>query len=427
MHMRSAHPALLWAIGCCLLHSGTASAAVDLALKLETSMGRNSNPFRFPDLALPAEGSDTSAATPLPAPTPSALKQHGLEAGVSIPLGSQDTRLVLTTQLSRQNLTDLPQISHTASEHNVQLPWRLGQLWEGSLSHRQQRTPYPYEDGSYTRLDMVRRETTAAQLALKITPSLEVPLNVQRQMVRHEDLVRHGLLDLDGVLAGLATRYRATNDSIIEVGIQRSRSHYVSRTAEQIAGLDERYTDMDRYLDVSWQYSIKSRVGARLALRQRRHATLAERNSSMTDLVLRATHFHSPKTRIDIDLFNQPKETNAFNSLYAQSRGLRAQVRWKHSPKTQIIFVGLHERNVDVPSPQGLDQPAGQIRTTRVGARVQHEITRGLNLFLDATHEQQRRSGIPTPIRQNLIRLGLDYTYENSTGARLKAGVGGPP
>ena len=49
--------------------------------------------------------------------------------------------------------------------------------------------------------------------------------------------------------------------------------------------------------------------------------------------------------------------------------------------------------------------------------------TRGLRLFIDGFRETRKRSPDLAGIDQTVVRMGLEYTYENIDGAAQRTGI----
>lgn len=406
-----------------LTFAAPAYPAVDLALRFETSIGTNSNPFLTPDAGTPGPTPDALPRMP----QSSGMRVTTVETGASIPLASNDTRLILSTQLSEWRYGTLPDINNTHSDVAVRLPWRYGRVWEGSVGVSRQRFPYAFEDGTYTQLDMVERTSRDAQLVLKASPSVEVQLSLQNQGTKYQDLSRHGVLAQDIHRTRIGARYRMPNGNSVELGQQSARSTFGDRTADQVAVLDNGYTDHETYLEALWDYSVKTHVAARLSSVQRSQKTLGIRNTTMSSAQLRIAHVMSPQTRLDFEFRQEPVDTNETNTLFATSRVLRAGLTWKPSPKTRLGLVMQHEVKSDHLAPGADPFSFTQDTGTRMGVRLQHEITRGVTFFVDAARLKQHLGGISSPLGQTVVRIGLDYSYENMTGARARTGQNSEP
>ena len=77
-----------------------AIATVDISLRLATSWGHNSNLFRN-DIQTGLGGNDSPTQQVL-TPTATSVQTHGAHVSMALPLGSPETRLVLSTSLNAQ-------------------------------------------------------------------------------------------------------------------------------------------------------------------------------------------------------------------------------------------------------------------------------------------------------------------------------------
>ena len=387
-----------------------ANAVVDLALRLETSLGTNSNLLREPI------GDQSTVQINDGRVLKTSLRQSIIDVGAGIHLGSDETRLVLTTQLTRDQFSQYPELGHTSQDMSLQLPWRFGTLWEGNLIRNRQRNPFTY-DADYRQLDLVTQDTTGAVLVLKASPSFSFPLIATVQSIRHDDQVAHGQFDEDRRRVGAAARYSTPDGNAIQIGQDRFSSTFLNRTPEQITRLDDGYKDTSTYLDVLWNASAKTRVSWRIAARQRHHNLVLERDNSVTNTRLTLTHLLSPKTRFDVQVYRQAMDSTGNGMLYTMAKGLNATAGWAYSPQTQVTLQVLREAKTDIISPNAPLAPADNPTTMRLGVRLQHKLTRGVSAYIDAGRERltQARRG---PANQTVIRVGVDYSFENMNGAQ---------
>lgn len=392
--------------------ASTSSAAVDIALKLDSSIGNNSNLLRIPgssdvpDTSLESGGTGTS------------LRQLSLDAALGVPLGSDDTRLILTTQLRSERYGQFSELNHTAEDLSVQLPWRFGDLWEGNLIHSRLRRPYSF-DTDYRQLDLTTQEVTAGVLVLKTSPSISFPVFVSAQTLRHEDKVAHGQLDEDRKRLGAAFKYTTPDGNSVQIGQERSRSKFVNQASDVASLSGDRYRDINTYADFLWIYSVKTRVAGRIAFRQREYNVANEIDKTLTETRLTITHVLSPKTRLDLQLYRQPLDSTAVGTLYTVAKGVNLRAAWTYSPQTTVIVQAQRENKNDVLS---LTNPGGlgdDIRAVNLGLRVQHVLTRGVSVYASADHERLERSR-RGQASQTVFRVGVDYSFENISGAQAR-------
>lgn len=391
------------------------AAPADLVLKLDTHWGRDNNPYRFPQdapvppvLGSPERGSGGA--------------QQVLEAVAHVPLLSEQTRLVLSTKLANFQYSDRPELDHHEGEGDVRLQWRMGPLWQAELQHDRSRSPYPFQDGSYLRLDTVRVERSAATLVFEPSPQWAVPASVQRLSRRHEDLRVHGVLDRQEEAAQVALRYTSPTGSQALLGYKTTHTQFPSRTPEQLAVLDGRWQEQHLFADVEWYASLQTRLGARVGRLHRRYETLSDRDFSKFTTELRLTHFYSPKLRIDLDAWNLPKETNDIATLYSQSRGLRGSFGWQVDDKFRVSMKFIDETQHYIGARGSPIESNASLSTRSLGGRIQYSITRELKTYVDVFRERQVRSNLASDITQTIVRVGLSYTFENIEGAQKRTG-----
>ena len=391
---------------------GTAHAAVDVALRLETSLGNNSNLLNIPDV------DPIAAPNSLEGGSKTSNRQMVVDAAVGIPLGSEETRLLITTQLVNDQFSRFADLNHDKQDTALQLPWRFGKLWEGNLIRSRQRTPFLY-DYEYRQLDMITQDTSAAVLVLKATPTFSFPLVAVAQSIRHEDVLAHAQFDEDRTRIGAGVRYKSADGNEIQVGQDRFHSKFIHRNANQVALLDDGYHDTSTYMDVLWNYSVKTRVALRLATRQRHHSGVPERDNSAATTRLILTHLLSSKTRLDLQLYNQPADSTSNDTLYSVVKGANFTAGWAYSPQTKVIFQAVRESRTAVVNPNAQTAPADNPTTLKVGVKLQHTLTRGVSVYIDAARERVARTRTGSA-HQTALRVGVDYSFENIAGAQAR-------
>lgn len=389
--------------------AGTAHATVDLSLKLETTLGHNSNLFK----------DDTEGSTPpLRAPLGTSTRTHAVDLGVGIPLASDDTKLVLSTRLASLHFGSAGNISHQTHDTQARLTWRYSDLVRGEWAIGQAKSPYPYDD-TYAKLDPITRQWHMGGVTLQITPELSVPLLVGTEKTQHQDQLTHGRLDVDRVLASAGVLYKSPTGSALQVGVARTRNTYPERQATP-SGPDafiERNTDV--FADAVWVISPLSQVGGRVASRQRRDNLGLPDTGRTTLYRLWAGYALSPMWRADAQWWHQPIEvtdpTVASSSLQGSSLG----VTWTPSHKLTASLQFQRDRQTDrlVPG-SGATDPLNA-RSQRSLLRVQYQWDTGLNLFAEAAREQRTRR-VDDKAHQSVFRLGVDYTYENIPDAATR-------
>ncbi|MEY2954243.1 MAG: hypothetical protein RLZZ401_2330, partial [Pseudomonadota bacterium] len=319
----------------CLWPAAVVAGPTELVLQLDTSLRLDSNPLRFVDDANVQASLGTAQKN-------DAITAVDLRAGLIHPFDSPETRLLMTGFLGRRDYHALNQLDNTENALRAAFQWRLGELWRGELLRSSERQLYRYVDGSFTQRAMTRSETSRAELALRVTPELEIPLSAGIQTSRYDNLTLQ-TYDRDERSLDLGARWRAATLSTLRAGYRSVQTTFVNRTAAQVATLDSAFRDSEAYASGEWQYSVLSRVSGRLGYLRRAYQTLDTRNFSVVTTEVQASYDYSPLTRFTAEIWNRPFGTTDLSSLYAIVTGVQLGVRWYATPKTRVNLLVTDE------------------------------------------------------------------------------------
>ncbi len=405
-----------WIPVCWLLATwGHAQATIDLSLKLETSLGHNSNLFRNDAVALPTveAGSETPAPAQQPV-TATGARLNAVLVGVGIPLGSDTTRLILTSRLSQQTYSHTDALDHQPAEHTAQLAWRFSDFATGQVAIGHTKSAYAFDE-FYSNLDLATRDWRSATLTLKATPSIEFPLQLASSRIAYQDQPVHGRLDAEQSSSTAAALYRSTTGSTAQVGLSQTRTTYPRRLQPDLTiGPQERNTDV--FLELLWVYSIKTQATLRLTSRQRRYANDDTSSPRLALYRLAVAHTLSPMLRVDAQLWRQPVQTSETAIAYSIARGSGLGLTYTPSPKATFALQWQKESQRDELFADAPSQVLSNPDASRLSLRAQYNVTRGVNLFLEAGRESRVRRATQTA-HQNVWRVGLEYSFENLPGA----------
>lgn len=406
----------------------TAHATVEVALRLETSLGRNSNLFRADAVSAPTDATGTEATGPQASPGTAPITATGTRdmtatVGVSMPLVSDATRLTLTSRLGRLSYNDAPGVTHSPSDHTAQWDWRMSDLVSGAVALGRSRAAYVLDD-SYAKLDMVTRNWSNAVITLKATPTIEIPVRVGSSLYSHADRQAHGQLDADQTRTTVSALYRSPTGNTAQAGVSRISTLYPGRRRGDAIGALER--DNDAFVELSWVPSIKTQANVRFTSRQRRSSDSDLGTKHLTLYRLSLSHILSPMTRLDAHLWRQPIQTTEAATAYGVSRGMGLGITHTPSHRTLLNVQLQKESQTDELFPGAPAQAANNPETTRLALRGRYELTRGVNLFLEAAHEKRTRR-VTQQASQNTWRVGLEYSYENLAGASQRTQPAQPP
>ena len=418
--IRFALPGLNWSaaiLACFCALPVSASAMTELMLQLDSSLHYDSNPLHIPqDTPIqPILNSDKQRATVL---------SNDVRGALVFPLDSPKTRLILTGQLGRRNY-DAPYtgLDDTEFDYKAALQWQAGSAWRGELSHERQQQLFGYYDGSITARTMVRLNTDSAEVALRMTPDLELPLTLKRRSSVYDNTAETGFNDVENS-QDLGLRFLTTTQSRFRVGVMATEVNFPDRSAADIAVLDSRYVDEQLYLDTDWQYSTKTRISGRVAALWRHYETLQSKNFTALNLEMRAVQDYSPKTRLSAELWSRPMGLTDATILYIISTGAQLSARWQISPKSRVTLFALDERQNYYYALQAVGQTNPVYNRVRAGASYVYALSRDLRLYADGYAEHQNRANVGPPIDQFYLRTGIEYTLENSDGLAQRVGFG---
>ncbi len=403
-------------IGSLLLLSIHANATTELLLQLDSSWRYDSNPLRL------TENVDIRTALGTDRKSDSVIATD-VRFAIVHPLDSPETQLVFTGQLGNQGYRQLTQLDNTEYAYKGSLEWRSGDLWKGRLLRSQEQQLYDYLNGTLTIREMVHRTTDTAEVALRVTPDLEFPFSIQNQQKRY-DTPTNRMFDsrrrsLDG-----GVQFRNEAGSNISVGLRSAEVNFPERTVAHIASLDSGYGDNEIYLASDWRYSVFTRLSGRIGSLQRTYATLESKNFSTLTTELRVQHDYSPKTRLTIDFWSRPDEVADSTILYAMVSGLRVGTTWLASDKTRVNLQASKElqRYQYVTTIPGQSNP--ELHRLRIGGSGTYAVSRDIQMYIDGFRDRLDQGTFGANIGQNMLRVGLEYTFENVKGLAQRTALG---
>lgn len=395
-------------LGCVgLLWCGQSHAAIDLQLRLETRLGHNSNVYKQSSEPAPVAVPDLPTS-PLATGTFATV----VEASAGIPLASEQSRLVLATQLEFNRYNSASALNHQASRSLAQLNWRFSPLIQTEVQLGYQRRPYPIDD-TYPKLDLVTRQWIHGEIQLRITPDLSVPIALTQGQSRHEDRLTHASLDVNQRQTSLSVRYQSPLGNVAQVGLQNGTRDYPDRPTGLSGGGAEKSKDQEWFASVNWVLSPLTQVNARLATRQTRQSQFDQRDTLYS---LSVGHVLSPFWRLDGSWWNQPVTISDPALASARVQGHRFGVTWTPSAKVSATLALQRSQQTD----ELLNPNSGRVplnpSQSGPALRATYALDKGWNLFADYASEKISRSN-GTSARQSNWLLGVQYSHENVPGA----------
>ena len=408
--------ALLLTMACVGGHPLHALAMTELVLQLDSSLRYDSNPLRF------TQDADIQAALGV-AKKSDAVLANDVRFAVVHPLDSPQTRLLLTGQLGRRNYNQLTQLDNWEYAYKGALEWRWGDLWKGEFAHAQEQLLYGYLDGSLTTREMYHRTTDNVEVALRATPELDIPLAGRNRRVQYDSPV-NWIFDSEERSVDLGVRFLSQTRSLVRGGVRSTEVQFPRRDALAVANLDSGYRDNELYAEADWQYSVFTRLGGRVSALNRKYDSLTTKNFSALTTEFRAIYEHSPLTRLTLEYWSRPYGTTDRTTLYTLVTGAQLGVRWQATPKTRVSALLTSEQQKYQYLALDPGQANPQLHRVRWGGGVVYAISRDVRAYVDGFREHLDRGSLGAGISQNLLRVGIEYTYENITGLAQRTGLG---
>lgn len=393
----------------------SAHANVELVLQMESSLRYDSNPLRF---------THNADVQPVVADKKSdSVLANDVRWSVVYPLGLPDTRLVFGGQVGRRNFDEMTWLNHSEYAYRTGLEWHWGQLWRGEVFHAQSQKLFDYLDGSLTTRDLVRRATDRFEVALRMTPDIELPLALKNERLTYDSLDNFFNENVErSIDLGVALRQRS--GSRLRVGVRSADATFPNRTPTQTATLDNFFRDNEIYFQTDWKYSEKTRFSGRVASLRRGYGTLPALDFSATTVEFAVDHDYSPKTKFEVLVWNRPTGSTNPAILYAMTEGAQLALRWQATVKTRLSLKLAREleRYQTTSAWSGPENPvSGRVR---FGAGAVYAFSRDFSLYMDGFRDELNRGGLGPGISQNTVRAGLEYTFENQPGLAVRSGLG---
>ncbi|MBB3211094.1 hypothetical protein FHW67_000329 [Herbaspirillum sp. Sphag1AN] len=410
-------------------------ASAEYSLQTGVSWYRFSNPFQYPD----------GVSSPLN--TNGSAWSDDLRGALFLPLPTERSSLQVTGMVSQMrynapynNYTD--QLS-TSGSYNLDRPikqieatynWEFSDLLRGSVTHRIDDRLFSYLGGEIVpNIDSVPpnvsnvepeyphiREDTV-EVAYRVNNHLDLPLTWVEQTLSYTLPGRAELLNMNSNALQAAVRYNASTNSNFQFGVRRNKVNFPGRTASDISQYDSGYTDTEYFSDIDWLVTSDTLLKVHFGRVSRQFDTLTANNSTLPSTEVGMIWNFSPKTTFITRLWHHPQPNDeADNFLYVMSRGTETIATWQPTPKTRLSATA----SVELDSTQGFPgSNAGNVltngtdRTKRLSLRYDYNMTRNLNLRIDATREvTDTNPGTPATYHGNMLRISLSYSFDNLGG-----------
>ncbi len=386
------------------------SATTEVAVQAGETLQSVDNPFLLPEgSADPLRRSDRVTST-------------DIGAAFRMPLPSDRSFLAVGAAASRKHYDALNQLDHTQTQLDAQYQWEYGQVLRGRFRHRYDERLYNYYGGFFTRPETPRATQDVAELALRITPDLELPVTYTRNTLNYDDAGLAERYNREDRGLQLALSYTSGRRSTFRVGVRQADVRFPNRNAADIASIDSGYTDREGFVDVAWRYTDSTILFGRVGKLDRSFASLSNRDTSLVSLSTGIDWRVSPKTYLSLRGYRQPQSNSQADiRLYVISTGLEGRAQYDMTPKTRVILNGSYEqqRYQSLANTPG-GATGGNDRVMRVGARLEYAPTQ--RVLLRGEYARERYEPDPTvsslgEFSRRSLQLGVSYTFENLQGA----------
>lgn len=386
------------------------SATTELAIQAGTTVQSVDNPFMLPD----------SSTSPLK------LRDtvQGTDIGVAVrmPMPSDRSFLSVGATASQQRYGSLSQLDYTARQLDATYQWEYGSAFRGRFRHRFDQRLYSYYGGFFTNPETPKATQDLVEVALRITPELDMPLTVSQGSLRYNDATLAQRYDSDDRTLQLALTYTSGRKSTFTAGVRNTDVRFPNRSAADLASIDSGYSDQEAFVDVSWRYSEDTIVFGRIGRLDRSFNSLSNRDNQLVSVSSGVEWRYSPKTFLALRGYRQPQSNEQADlRLYVVSTGLEARVQYDMTYKTRFSLTTAYEQQAYQNFTNTTSTiSGGKDKVMRVSARVEYRPTQRVLLRMEGLREHiQPDPAVSTTgdFNRNSLQLGLSYTFENMQGA----------
>ncbi|MDH2239127.1 hypothetical protein N5K27_22720 [Pigmentiphaga sp. GD03639] len=373
---------------------------IEYSVQISRLIQQVSNPYRLPDTAGDRRHGDLAVG-------------DEVRAAAIIPLASERTRLLASAAFGNVDYRDQGQLDHHPHAFKTTLQWRAGDLLQGSASVSDRVRLNRYMASSWPERDLLKQRVFNADIGLRVTESLTLPiLSVSRTSSRNEFALNQQLYNRDDSQVQIAAHLMGRDNSYVMAGVSRVRSSYPDRTPLQIQQLDRAYTDTEFFLNSIYHYSARTALEGYAGWRQRRYATLTDRNVDFVTAELRGYWDYSAKTAFHVHLWHRPFGNEEDPStLYSTLTGGRVSMRWQAGEKTWLSLNVVRERQKNYRIGAG---GTSETMSWRVGPRLEWQVNPRVLLTLDGWRERVSGAGYPG-YGGTVVRAGITLMYDNGS------------
>lgn len=386
------------------------SATTEVAVQVGKSVQSIDNPFFLPDSSnSPLKVRDTVQGT-------------DIGVAVRVPMPSDRSFLSVGATASQQRYDTLNQLDYTARQLDANYQWEYGHALRGRLRHRFDERLYSYYGGFFTNPETPRAAQDLVEVALRITPELDLPVTASKGSLRYDDPTLAQRYDSDDTTLQLALTYTSGRKSIFTAGVRKTDVKFPNRTAADLAAIDSGYSDQEAFVDVSWRYTENTILFGRIGRLDRSFNSLGNRDTQLVSVSTGIEWQYSPKTFLALRGYRQPQSNDQADlRLYVVSTGLEARVLYDMTYKTRFALTTSYEQQAYQNFTNTTSAASGgKDKVMRVSARVEYRPSNHVMLRMEGLRERiQPDPTVNTTgeFNRNSVQLGLSYTFENMQGA----------
>lgn len=386
------------------------SATTELAAQVGESIQSVDNPLLLPDSSTnPLKLRDTVRST-------------DMGVAIRMPLPSDRSALFVGATQSRQRYDTLTQFDHTERQFDALYQWEFGSALRGRARHREGDSLYNYYGGFFTQPEVPHTKLDLAEVSLRLTPELDMPLTVTQGSTRYQDATLAERYNQEDKGLQLALTYNSGRKSIVTVGIRQDKVRFPDRNAADIASIDTGYTDREAFLDTSWRFNENTIFFGRIGRLDRNFASLGNRDSQLVSLSAGIDWQYSPFTHLQLRGYHQPQSNSQADlRLYVISTGLQGQAIYDWTPKTRVVLTSSYEQQrYQSFTDASASAPSGRDKVLRIGARLEYAPTQHVLLRVEGSRDHYTPDPTVTTtgdFTRSSLQLGLSYTFENMQGA----------
>ena len=385
-------------------------ATTEVAVQVGKTVQAVDNPLYFP-------GSSTN-----PLKVNDTVQGTDIGAAFRMPMPSDRSFLAVGATASQQKYGTLSAFDYTARQLDATYQWEYGSVLRGRLRHRYDERLYSYYGGFFTQPETPQASQDLVEVALRMTPELDLPLTASRSQLRYNNQSLAQRYDSNDTTLQLALSYTSGRKSTFSAGVRQTDVRFPNRSAADIAAVDSGYSDREAYVDVAWRYSENTVVFGRIGRLDRNFASLANRNTQLVSLSSGVEWRYSPKTFLALRGYRQPQSNDQADlRLYVVSTGLEGRMQYDMTAKTRFALTTAYEQQAYQNFANATaNVSSGKDKVMRMSARMEYNPTRQVLLRVEGLRERidpDPAVNTAGEFSRNSLQVGLSYTFENMAGA----------